>query len=205
MIQAEHYYQRVDLEGNCYIEATRDDTNDIQDCHYSVWKDSKKIHEGWITYNIQYDYIRCRKWWHGKLFYDYLKSDNTYGHLAEEYSYLPPDDPDWEPYPNNWEPVTPRGTDYFREHGVGTVAIVLECNVCFNIRFFITEKLKENHQDIICGIEPLEPHDLEVVELNKRTYEKETPDERREERIKFLKWHSGEIGVEIPLDPRFID
>jgi len=208
MIQAEHHYQRVDLEGNCYLEATRDDTDDIQDCHYSVWKNGRKIHEGWLIYNIQYDYIRARKWWHGKLYYDYLKSDNTYGHLAEEFSHrLPEDYPnDWEPYPNNWEPVTPRGSDYFRQHGVsGAVPIVLECNVCFGIRFYITKDLRENPQDLISRAEPLTQDDLELVEYTKKIYETHTSEERKERRIEFLREHSKEIGVEIPYDPRFID
>lgn len=210
MIQAEHHYQRVDLEGNCYIEATRDDTDDIQDCHYSVWKNGRKIHEGWLIYNIQYDYIRHREWWYGKLYYDYLKSDNTYGHLAEEYSHHPPKNwPSyWEPYPNNWEPVTPRGSDYFRQHGVsGAVPIVLECNVSFSIRFYITKDLKENPQSLIGCVEPLTPFERSVVDDAIKVFKTHTPtsEERKEWRIEFLREHSKEIGVEIPYDPRFID
>jgi len=203
MNQAEHLYQRVDLEGNCYIEATRDDTDEIQDCHYSVWKNGKKIHEGWVTYNIQYDYIRSRKWWHGKLIYDYLDSDRTYGHLAEEFAGYPPEDGG---YPNDWEEVTPRGSDYFRQHGVsGAVPLVLECNVRFGIRFYITKELRRNPLSLIGSVESLTPSDIKMIELDKRTYVKTTPEERRAERIEFIQEHSKEIGVEIPLDPRFID
>jgi len=203
MIQAEHLYQRVDLERNCYIEATRDDTDEIQDCHYSVWKNGRKILEGWITYNIQYDYIRLREWWHGKLCYDYLKSDNTYGHLAEEFAGYPPEDGG---YPNDWEPVTPRGSDYFRQHGVsGTAPIVLECNVSFGIRFYVTQDLTENPQSLISSVNTLTPYECSIVNDEMRAYVKCTPERRKERRIEFIQEHSKEIGVEIPLDPRFID
>ncbi|HJJ99209.1 MAG TPA: hypothetical protein O0X23_03235 [Methanocorpusculum sp.] len=204
MILAEHYYQRVDLEGNCCIEATRDDTDDIQDCHYSVWKNGRKIHEGWLIYNIQYDYIRARKWWHGKLYYDNLKSDNTYGHLAEEYFHLPP--PGGSPYPNNWEAVTPRGSDYFRQHGIcGASPIVLECNVCFCICFYIPSDLREIPMSLIDSVKPLTSWECGIVDDAKKIYEEHTPEERKAWRLEFLREHSKEIGVEIPYDPRFID
>ncbi|HJJ99628.1 MAG TPA: hypothetical protein O0X23_05480 [Methanocorpusculum sp.] len=39
MTQTEHHSQRVGLEGGGFIEATRDDTDEIQELHYAVWKD----------------------------------------------------------------------------------------------------------------------------------------------------------------------
>jgi len=218
MILAEHYYQRVDLEGNCCIEATRDDTDDIQDCHYSVWKNGRKIHDGWLIYNIQYDYIRHREWWYGKLYYDYLESDNTYGHLAEEFSYLPPEE---KRYPNDWEPVTPRGSDYFHEEGITAVTPrLLECNVWFSVHFYIRKDItnpnKLNPPMNLIDVEPLTSDDRICVEEAKKKWkewgkkrEKEPQkwrEERKKWRLKFLREHSEYIGVfPIPYDSRFID
>ena len=203
MIQAEHRYQRVELE-DCYIEATRDDTAEIQDCHYAVWKNGRKIVEGWVTYNIQYDYCRIRKWWHGKLCYDYLDSDETYGHLAYEYWLMP--SPDGR-YPGNWEPVTPQGSDYFRHHGVsGGSTMVLECNVSFSISFFRRDTLTECPiVDVIDCVEPLTPDDIERVKYAIESHEEHTFEELKEKRINCLREFSTYIGVEIPYDPRFID
>ncbi|HJJ98862.1 MAG TPA: hypothetical protein O0X23_01450 [Methanocorpusculum sp.] len=80
MTQTEHHSQRVDFEGGGFVEATRDDTDEIQELHYAVWKDGRQIHAGWWIYNIQYDYARVRTWWYGKPYEDYLISET--GHTV---------------------------------------------------------------------------------------------------------------------------
>jgi len=210
MTQTEHHYQRVDFEGGGFVEATRDDTDEIQELHYAVWKDGKQIHAGWVIYNIQYDYSRVREWWYGKPYGDYLESDETYGHLAEEYAHLPPEG--GSPYPDDWEPVTLRGSDYFHQEGVFPVRpMILECNVWIITGFYIqkdiTNPYKKNLE--LLDVSTLDDPDYrgyaQEKEEERKKWKRRDPHQEREERIQFLSELSRYIDERIPLDPRFID
>lgn len=83
----EHHTQRIDFGENGYIEATRDDTDEIQDFHLKAFlPDGTLVRERRVVYNIQYDYYRWQKWKSGELIDDYIGSVEGYGHLQWENS-----------------------------------------------------------------------------------------------------------------------
>lgn len=52
----EHHTKRIDFGENGYIEATRDDTDEIQDFHLKAFlPDGTLVRERRVVYNIQYD------------------------------------------------------------------------------------------------------------------------------------------------------
>ncbi len=108
----EHHYQRVDFE-NGYIEATREDTNELQDLRVKAYiPDGTLTREKRMMYNIQYDYFRSKEWINGILVRDAIIPCDSYGYLQWEYGAYPPEG--WtNPYPDNYEPVKPEGADKF--------------------------------------------------------------------------------------------
>ena len=210
---AEHHYQRVDFE-NGYIEATRDDTDEMQDLRVKAYgPDGTLIREKRMMYNIQFDYFRCQEWVNGILVRDDIIPDDSYGHLQWEFSLQPPPD-DWvNPYPDNYEPVKPEGADMFHSQGITFAPDFYELNVGAHVNFYIWEDLEEerkNGMNILTNVEKVRPCEQEIVDRWKREEEErmKTPFDAalaRDMRLVNLGKQCKEIGVEIPIDPMFID
>ena len=81
MPNTKHHYQRVDLE-NGYLQATRDDTDEIQDFRINAYlKDGSLVKSVRCMYNLQYDYKREQIWKNGVLIKDEILPGHGYGHL----------------------------------------------------------------------------------------------------------------------------
>lgn len=210
MTQVKHHYQRVDLGENGYLEATRDDTDEIQDLHFAAYlKDGTKTREVHVMYNIQYDYSRHQLWRYGVLIKDSIVPDISYGHLQEEFSIMPPE---WwvNPYPDNFEPVKPEGADIFHCEGRKLEITLLEHKMTAELNFYIFEDLQEWRKpdmNLITGMSKMS-QDYFDYKLECEQEQLKTPFDpvkARADRIDRCKWQENYIGVKIPYDPRFID
>ncbi len=145
----EHHTQRIDFGENGYIEATRDDTEELQDLHLKAYMpDGTLVRELRVLYNIQYDYERRQKWKGGVLISDFLGSSEGYGHLQWEYSLQDPPDYWKNPnYPDNYEPVKREGCDMFHLHGYEFTASLCENKVKATMNCYIRKDF--------CGVMPL--------------------------------------------------
>lgn len=210
-MKTEHHYQRVDLD-NGYIEATRDDTDEMQDLRVKTYDpDGNLIREKRLMYNIQFDYIRSKEWVNGILVRDYILPHHAYGHLQWEFSLQPPPD-DWvNPYPDNYEPVKPEGADMFHRQGLRLYTHFCELNVSAMMNFYIWNDLEEWRKQGMnlltevrkpCAQWILDEWKQEEEELLKTPFD---PARARDMRLINLGKQCKEIGVEIPIDPRFID
>ena len=139
----EHHTQRIDFGENGYLEATRDDTEELQDLHLKAFlQDGTLVREIRILYNIQYDYDRRQHWKAGELITDYLDSIEGYGHLQWENS-VGVKDPDWKnPYPDNYEPVKREGCDMFHLHGYEYPAYLYENKIIATMNCYIRKDLQ---------------------------------------------------------------
>ena len=215
---AEHHTQRIDFGENGYLEATRDDTEEIQDFHLKAFlQDGKLAREIRIVYNIQYDYCRRQEWKAGALIYDSLRSIEGYGHLQWEYSLQDPPDYWKNPhYPDNYEPVKKEGCDMFHLHGYEYPASLCENKVKATMNCYIRKDLqawkKPAEINIITDahvatrwpeVESLER--LSAAEEENLTKNPFNPELARKKRLEFLEPHGEVIGVTIPYDSRFID
>ena len=213
----EHHTQRLDFGKNGYIEATRDDTDEIQDFRLKAFcPDGTLIRELRIVYNIQYDYSRRQKLKAGEIIYDSLGSIEGYGHLQWEYTQLTPPEGWVNPYPDNYEPVKPEGCDMFHHHGYEFTASLYENKLKALMNCYIRKDLdawkKPDEITLLTNAHVVTHwHEVEFFEeayasecerLAKHPF---NPDEARQKRLEFLKTYSKVIGVTIPYDPRFID
>lgn len=211
---AEHHYQRVDFE-NGYIEATRDDTDELQDLRVKAYlPDGTLIQESRLVYNIQYDYCRRQDWKSGVMIKDIIIPHHAYGHLQWEFSLQPPPPDDWvNPYPDNYEPVKPEGADMFHREGLGYGFICFEMNITADVNFYIWEDLEERRKqemNLITEAEITAPCDQWIVDKWRKEEEERLktpfdPARARDMRLVNLGKQCKEIGVNIPIDPRFID
>ena len=213
----EHHTQKIDFGENGYIEATRDDTDEIQVFRLKAFlPDGQLVRELRVVYNIQYDYYRKREWKKGVLIKDFLDSREGYGHWQWENS-VGGMGPDWEnPYPDNYEPVKPEGCDMFRKEGHEFGAYLYENKIKATINCYILKDLDEwkkpaeinliTDAHVVAAWYEVESFEKgiasECEELAKHPF---NPKKARKKRLKFLKKYSKVIGVEIPYDPRFID
>ncbi|HJJ98861.1 MAG TPA: hypothetical protein O0X23_01445, partial [Methanocorpusculum sp.] len=212
----EHHTQKVDFGKNGYIEATRDDTDEIQDFRLKAFlPDGQQIRELRIVYNIQYDYYRRREWKSGKLIWDSLNSHEGYGHLQWENS-VGGMGTDWiNPYPDNYEPVKPEGCNLFRFQGYVFNAYLYENKVDAMMNCYIYDDLEEERKpdlNLITNAHVAtfwrdveyfeEGAKAELEELKKNPF---NPEQARKKKLEFLERYSKVIGVPIPYDPRFID
>jgi len=141
----EHHTQRTDFGEHGYLEATRDDTDEIQDLRLKAFLPAGQLaRELRVVYNIQYDYSREQIWKSGELIIDYLDSIEGYGHLQWENSVEGGGpDPDWvNPYPDNYEPVKPEGCDMFHRHGYEFPAFFYENKVKAKMNCYILKDLE---------------------------------------------------------------
>ena len=207
----EHHTQRIDLAKG-YIEATREDTDELQDLRIKAYlPDGKLIQELRLIYNIQYDYCRRQEWKRGVMFRDELITHYAYGHLQWEYSeQYPPDD--WiNPYPDNFEPVKPEGADMFRHEGWGSGFVCPELEYYGFGEFYIWDDLEEwKKQEIQKNI--LTPATMktteypEIAQCVEKLLKSFNPQKARDMRLFNLGRQSMEICFEkLPIDPRFID
>lgn len=213
----EHHTQRLDFGKNGYIEATRDDTDEIQDFRLKAFcPGGTLVRELRVVYNIQYDYYRRQKWKAGELFHDFLLSGEGYGHLQWENS-VGEMGPDWvNPYPDNYEPVKPEGCDMFHHQGYEFPASLYENKIDANMNCYIRKDLnawkKPDEITLITNAHVVthwysldffeRAYASECEELAKHPF---NPAEARQKRLEFLESYGKVIGVEIPYDPRFID
>lgn len=209
-MEMKHHYQRIDTETGCII-ATREDTEEFQDLEITEYTRGGVMYSKQrIIYNIQYDYIRSQDW-HGKdLIHDAIKGLCSYGHLQYEYGNYPPEG--WvNPYPDNYEPVKPEGADMFHTEGIAFLVSFHVARINAHANFYILEDLDEFHQpvmeNLITQIRPATPRDIEKwrkeeEELLKTPFD---PHLARDKRLVNLGKQCKEIGVDIPIDPRFID
>lgn len=213
-MKPEHHSQRVDLETG-YIEATRDDTDEYQDLRVKAYTpDGTLIQESRIIYNVQYDYSRRQEWRNSVLIDDRVIPHHAYGHLQWEFSLQPPPPEDWvNPYPDNYEPVKPEGADMFHREGLGYGFICFEMNITADVNFYIWEDLEEwrkQGMNLITDAEITAPYDQWIVDKWKQEEEERLknpfdPRAARDMRLVNLGKQCKEIGVNIPIDPRFID
>jgi len=210
-VQVDHHYQRVDLGENGYLEATRDDTDEIQDLHFAAYlKNGTKTREVHAMYNIPYDYSRHQLWRYDVLIEDYIVPHISYGHLQEEYSMMEP--PEWwvNPYPDNFEPVKPEGADMFHWEGKKMGITLLEHKITAELNFYIFEDLQECRKPdmnlITCVREMSQDYfDWKMEGEQEQLETPFDPVKARNDRIDSCKWQENYIGVPIPYDPRFID
>lgn len=213
-MKTEHHYQRVDFE-NGYIEATRDDTDEMQDLRVKAcMPDGTLIRETRIMYNIQYDYCRWQEWINGIMIDDDIIPHESYGHLQWENVEGQSMGEDWvNPYPDNYEPVKPEGADMFHSQGFNYGFICYEMNVEADVNFYIWDDLEEERKkdlNILTNVEKVRLYEQEIVDEWKQEEEERLktpfdPARARDMRLVNLGKQCKEIGVNIPIDPRFID
>ena len=211
---AKHHYQRVDFE-NGYIEATRDDTDEMQDLRVKAcMPDGTLIRETRIMYNIQYDYCRWQEWINGIMIDDDILTHHAYGHLQWEFSLQPPPPDDWvNPYPDNYEPVKPEGADMFHREGLNYGFICYELNIKARVNFYIWDDLEEwrkQGMNLLTEAKHPDPPSQWIYDEWKQEEEERLktpfdPARARDMRLVNLGKQCKEIGVNIPIDPRFID
>lgn len=213
----EHHTQRIDFGENGYIEATRDDTDEIQDLRLKAFlPDGQLARERRVVYNIQYDYSREQTWKSGVLITDYLDSIEGYGHLQMEYSWQNPPEGWVNPYPDNYEPVKREGCDMFHQHGYEFNAYLYENKVKATMNCYILKDLeawkKPAEINLITDAHVVtfwdEVESIEEGFASERERLEKTPfnpDQARKKRLEFLETYGKVIGVTIPYDPRFID
>ena len=201
-----HYTQHVDLD-NGYLEASRDDTDEIQDLHFAAYlMDGSLPRKIRKIYNIQYDYSRYQEWKYGVLIEDCIVLGHRYGHLMEE-GCSPTS------YPDNFEPVKPEGAEMFHLEGIRSSVVLLEHKTDVELNFYIFDDLEEWRKpgmNLITHICPMKPYEQwyydswekRELERLKKPFD---PEQARKDRIEDCKRHEKEICTTIPLDPRFID
>ena len=223
-----HHYQRIDVE-NGYIQITRDDTDETQELRINAYgKDGTLIKSARYLYNIQYDYFRRQTWKGAALIQDEIPLSCGYGHLQWEFGAYPPEG--WKnPYPDNYEPINPKGTYIFRHHG-GIVSF--SCvELCISVYLNISgDELDEDRKDalsLVNKVDWLNPlYTDDEREAEQKAIRNFDPEQARRQRIEGIKLntqylrcelekpdyqnavkaaHAKEIDIEIPLDPRFID
>ncbi|CAJ0592384.1 unnamed protein product [Cylicocyclus nassatus] len=227
----EHYYHRIDVE-NGYLQVTRDDTEETQELRINAYgKDGTLIKSARRLYNIKYDYFRYQTWKGGAPIQDEIPISYGYGHLQWEDVYGEKlFDEDWEnPYPDNYEPLNPKGTYIFRHHGLLCSFSCIELDVSINARICNWEELDEDRKNgltpLVKGVRPMNPTNRDREE-EQEAIRKFDPKKAREERLKMLEIntqylrcelekpeyqaavkaaHGKEIDIQIPYDPRFID
>ena len=211
----EHHTQRLDFGENGYLEATRDDTEDLQDFHLKAFMpDGKLVREIRILYNIQYDYKRRQEWKNGVLIEDDILPGHGYGHLQWENS-VGGMGPDWDnPYPDNYEPVKKEGCDMFHWEGYKSPASLYENKVKAEMNCYILKDLEAARKpaNLLTDahvvtmwreVEFLEKYFASECErLAKNPF---NPELARKKRLEFLESYGKVIGVTIPYDQRFID
>jgi len=211
-------YQRIDFGEHGYIEATRDDTDEIQDFRLKAFMpDGSLVRERRILYiyNIQYDYRRSQEWKASELIYDALWGVEGYGHLQWENSVgcMPHD---WKnPYPDNYEPVKPEGCYMFHCNGYHFNAYLYENMIEATMNCYIYDDLDEGikpEMNLITDAHVVASRgDVDFFENGAKSEQEElrknpfNPAAAREEKLKFLEKYGKVIGVPIPYDPRFID
>ena len=211
-MKTEHHYQKIETPTG-YLIATREDTEKYQDLDIREYTPEGDLYfEKRIIYNIQYDYIRSQAWQGGKLTYDAIKGMDTYGHLQYEYTAggIPAPEGWVNPYPDNHEPVRAEGSDMFRSQGIAFIVSFRKARINAHANIYIWDVLDDYYHDwmanLITNIEPATPRDIE-------DWQKEDEEELGEysaaeaakQRMKALRKHGRKIGVDIPIDPRFID
>ena len=208
----EHHYQRIDLETGYYIEATRDDTDEMQDLRVKTYgPDGNLIREKRIVYNIQYDYCRSQEWINSILIDDDIIPCESYGHLQWEYGAYPPEG--WtNPYPDNYEPVKPEGADIFHTEGISFSVYFGWSKMSARANLYIWDDLDEFHRpdmdNLITQIEPAPAWYIQECQeywKNKENFTKYNAAEAAKQRVMALRKHGKKIGVNIPIDSRFID
>ena len=211
-MKTEHHYQRVDLE-NGYLEATREDTKEMQDLRVKAYTPNGiLVRESRYLYNIKYDYCRLQKWKNGIMFEDVLDPNHAYGHLQWEYRYGDNAPDDWvNPYSDNYEPVKPEGADMFHSQGLNYGFICYKLNVEARVNFYIFDDLEEGmKQGMNLLTEVSKPCAQWIMDEWKQEEEERLktpfdPTRARDMRLVNLGKQCKEIGVNIPIDPRFID
>ena len=228
MTRIEHHYQRIDVE-NGYIQITRDDTDETQELRINAYgKDGTLIKSARRLYNIKYDYFRYQTWKGAAPIQDEIPISYGYGHLQWEFGAYPPED--WvNPYPDNYEPINPKGTYIFRNHGKFCSFSCIELDVSFDAEICNWEELDEDRKNgvnpLVQDYRPMNPTDRDREE-EQEAIRKFDPKKAREERLKMLEIntrylrcefekpeyqaavkaaHGKEIDIQIPYDPRFID
>ena len=227
-----HYYQRIDVE-NGYIQVTRDDADETQEIRINAYgKDGTLIKSARYLYNIQYDYFRRQTWKGAAPIEDEIPLSCRYEHLQWEDAYGEKlFDEDWEnPYPDNYEPVNPKGTYIFRHHGV---IVWFDCvELCISVYINVSgcDELDEDRKDalsLVNKVDWLNPlYTDDDREEEQKAMKNFDPEKARQQRIEGIKLttqylrcelekpdyqdavraaHAKEIDIEGPLDPRFID
>ena len=211
-MKTEHHEQRIDFE-NGYIIATREDTEKYQDLDIKEYTSDGELYtEQRILYNIQYDYIRSQDWLGKTLIHDAIQGMDTYGHLQSEYTEGGLTSPeDWvNPYPDNHEPVRPEGADMFHTEGISFVVSFPKTRMSARANLYIYDDLDDYHRqsldNLITHIHPSIPWLIEEEEKeSEAALGKYNANEARRRRLEALEKHGKKIGVDIPIDPRFID
>ena len=226
-----HHYQRIDVE-NGFIQITRDDTDETQDLRINAYgKDGTLIKSTRHLYNIKYDYFRDQTWKGAAPIKDEIPTSFGYGHLQWENS-VGEMGPDWEnPYPDNYEPVNPKGTYIFRHHGILCTFYCVELDVTLHARIGNWETLDESRKGGLSphvrDYRPMNPRFIgDAREAELKAMKNFDPEKARRQRVEGIKWntqylrcefekpeyqnavraaHAKEIDIEVPLDPRFID
>lgn len=210
-VMIEHHEQRVDFE-NGYVIANREDTAGYQDLEFSEYtREGTLYRRQRLLYNIQYDYIRTQDWRGETLIRDRIEGMDHYGHLQWEYGAYPPEG--WvNPYPDNYEPVKPEGADIFHTEGISFSVYFGWSKMSARANLYIWDDLDEFHRpdmdNLITQIEPAPAWYIQECQeywKNKENFTKYNAAEAAKQRVKALRKHGKKIGVNIPIDPRFID
>ena len=228
-----HHYYRIDVENGC-VQITRDDTDEMQELRINAYgKDGALIKSARRLYNIKYDYFRYQTWKGAAPIQDEIPHAHGYGHLQWEDVYGEKlFDEDWEnPYPDNYEPLNPKGTYIFRHQGLLCSFFCVELDVTLHARIGNWETLDECRKGglspHVSDCRPMNPRDIDYYqETEQEAMKNFDPEEARRQRIEGIKLntqylrcelekpdyqnavkaaHAKEIDIEIPLDPRFID
>ena len=224
-----HHYQRINAENGC-VQITRDDTDETQELRINAYgKDGTLIKSARYLYNIQYDYFRRQTWKGAALIQDEIPLSCGYGHLQWEFGAYPPEG--WKnPYPDNYEPLNPKGTYIFRHHDTWSSFFCVELNTTFDVNTCNWEELNEGGTELlnlVKNVRPMNPRDIDYYqETEQEAMKNFDPKKARQQRIEETKRntqylrcefekpeyrkavkaaHAKEIDIEIPLDPRFID
>lgn len=212
IMKTEHHEQRVDFE-NGYVVAKREDTAGYQDLCIEEYTDAGRLYKKTrLLYNIQYDYLRQQVWRDKTNISDYIEGMDRYGHLQYEYGAYPPEG--WvNPYPDNHELVRPEGADIFHTEGLSFNIYFGWVHHSASVNIYIRDDLDEFHrpimENLITQIEPAPPWYIQKYQDYEKNEAKKFVNfdrvQARKKRMEALRKHGRKIGVDIPIDPRFID